>query len=373
MTDKKKPLEAPELLASVEAPSIELGERKPLKRYFTYGDLLQRQQEEVETLFGKVIIKSGLGVVYGAPDCGKSMWLRQMCMHVATGRNFMGWEYKGTYCRAIYLSSEDDENITTPVVKKNQRTLHLNDDAAQNLRFVFDWTPEELPTLIEELLTEQPADLVVIDAFADAFNGRSDNDAAEVRKFYAQFKPIIEKHKCLLIFNHHVSKSAEEFPPSIKNARGSETVISKGRFAIELRRDPNNPDVKHICFTKANYLGWGEYKTRSTAIRMDENLVFIPSGDHVDFEDLVKVVPKTTKQNETKKPGDFNNDRHRNFLRSIFGDKEQNQSYLNNHIQTEFNVSDKPARTFIEFYKEMRWIAEAGKSGRSILYKCLVK
>lgn len=340
--------------------------------FYTYQDLLEMKVEEVPTLFGDLILTSGIGVLYGAPDCGKSMLLRQMCMCVADGRSFLGWEYHGTRHKAIYFSSEDDANITAPVIKRNNKTMQLSKASAKNLRFVFGFEADKLATQVEQMLTEEPADLVVIDAFGDAFQGKSTNDTTEVRKFYAPFKDMAQRHEMLILFNHHIGKYAERNIPGRETALGSEAVVSAPRLAIELRRDPNNPDIKHLCIVKANYLPTSE-KSSSHALQMDENLVFAATGDHVEFEALAKKDERAKGDKRDTKPTDFTADQHRNFLRGIFDGKEQNQTFLRTHIMKEFEVSDVTARKFIDFYLSYKMMREAGKSGRSILYKCLVK
>ena len=348
---------------------------QPKKRVFTFAELLALEVEEVATLFGRLFLKSGIGIVYGAPDCGKSMLLRQMCMHVATGRDFLGWKYKGQHHRAIYFSSEDDENLTAPVAKKNNKTLQIGAAAAENLRFVFDYTAAELPDLLESMLDESPADLIVIDAFGDAFNGTNTNDTTEVRKFYNKFKSIAAEHDCLILFNHHIGKYAESKAPGRETALGSEAITSAPRLCIELRRDPTNPDIKHLCFVKGNYLPTSE-KTQSYALRMDENLVFAPTGDRVAFEDLIKRDRPNRSDRRPTDPEKLDDDRHRNFIRALFdGVTSLNKATINRAIQAEFEVSDRLARDrFIPFYIKQHMIAATGqKQGVSIMYKCLVK
>lgn len=376
---KKKTKAAPVLTADAPTsnkPKIELGQRKAMTeehkpRIVSYNELLNLDKEEVDFLFDKTIMQGELGLLYGESDSGKSMWLRQMAMHVATGRDFCGWKYRGTHHRALYFSSEDGDVITASVIKKNQKTLNLIQSAGENLQFVFDWEAEELVELIDKLLTEQPRDLICIDAFGDAFLGKNTNDTLEVRTFYKAYSELCKKHKVTIIFNHHIGKSAAQFAPSKHNVLGSEAIVSKVRFAIELRNDPNNTDIKHICLTKGNYLP-NEFKRKSTACIMDANLVFVTTGDNVAFEDLAKR-STAPKEKPNADPKSIDNATHRNFLRSIFNGSTLNQSQINHQVRAEFNISDKTARKFLEFYSEMAMIQECEKQGRSILYKCLVK
>lgn len=344
------------------------------KRYYTYADLLAMTIDTVPTLFYPTIIKQGIAICYGAPDCGKSMFLRQMCAHVATGRDFMGFKYQGTRHKSIYFSSEDDANITAPVIKRNDKALQLSAEAAQNMRFVFDYTADGLPEMLREMLTEQAADLVIIDAFGDAFNGKSSNDTNEVRSFYKQFTAISKEFECVIIFNHHVSKSALKYAPGKETALGSEAIVSAPRLGMEIRRDPRNSDIVHLCFTKGNYMGM-DYKKSSYAMTMDaESLTFTPTGNRVPFEDLAKRDGVTYEERQSKKAESMDMERFRNALLKIFANEtHRNQTHIRKELCAEFGISDKTARKYIEHCVSNGWMKADGKSGLSILYKCTIK
>lgn len=355
MSDKEKsgriPLTAEEVTAE--------------KTTFTLADLLSMEVDEVPRLFYPIFVKSGIAVLVGGSDTGKSSLLRQMAMCVATGRDFLTWRYNGERHRAIYLSSEDDATITAAVVKKYNKTMQLPDSAKTNLRFRFDLNSDNVIEGLEQMLSEQAADLIVIDALADFFNGRNLNDNKEVRNFYAPFKEMAKKHNCLIIFNHHTGKRTSAYTPDKDNSLGSQAIEAAPRLAIELRADPHNPDIKHFCAVKGNYLPT-EHKTKSFALRMDDNLVFSPTGERTDFAELAK------RPNEKRKtaPTDFAAQEHRDFLKSTFDGGQFNQTQLRSAIMQEFEISGKTADKFITYYLHEKWVCEVGKGARgAIVYE----
>lgn len=361
--DKLPPIDVPNI-GTRTAPSEQQD-----KTTYTLAELLAMEVTELPCLFAPVFLKSGLFLLAGESDTGKSSFLRQMAMSVATGRDFMEWKYQGEHHRAIYFSSEDDVTITARVLKLYNKTMQLNPAAAQNLRFEFDINPDTIVDRVATMLKEQPADLVIIDALGDAFNGKNLNDNTEVRKFYAPLDAIAKEANCLIVFNHHNGKRSAEVAPSKDNSIGSQALAAKPRGAAELRTDPASPDIKHFCIVKANYLP-SEYKTKSYAMRMDENLVFTLTGERADFAELAKSMKPERKP---KTPEAHENDTHRAFIRSIFASGELNQTALRNAIRGEFELSDRPARAFIEYYEKRNWIAVAGKGKQgSIIYKSLV-
>lgn len=271
----------------IGAPELTVEEVAAEKTIFTLADLLSMEIDEAPRLFYPIFVKSGIAVLVGGSDTGKSSLLRQMAMCVATGRDFLTWKYKGEHHRAIYLSSEDDATITAAVVKKYDKTMKLPDAAKSNLRFRFDLNSDNVVEGLEQMLSEQASDLIVIDALADFFNGRNLSDNKEVRSFYAPFKEIARRHKCLIIFNHHTGKRTSAYTPDKDNSLGSQAIEAAPRLVIEFRTDPHDLEVKHFCVVKCNYLST-EYKTKSFSLRMDKNFVFVPTGGRTDFLELAK-------------------------------------------------------------------------------------
>lgn len=343
----------------------------PDKTEYSLRELLSLEIEEEPCLFSPIFTRSGIAVLVGGSDSGKSTLLRQMCMCVASGRDFLGWRYGGEHNRAIYFSSEDDEKLTARVVKKYNNTMQIPPECTDNLKFEFDIDPETIATKLESLLIEEPADLIIIDALGDAFNGKNLNDNREVRAFYNQFKPITKKYNCLIIFNHHTGKRTSTFAPNKDNTLGSQAIEAAPRLAIELRTDPENHDLKHFCITKCNYLG-NDYKTKSFALEMDENLVFSSTGERIEFDDLAKELKKQTRKPAT--PNKYDDETHKEFLIGTFEGVQGgviNQTRLRNKIEQEFELSDKKARNFVDYYEEKHWIEISGKGIKnSTLYKC---
>lgn len=338
---------------NIEAPAVmPLTPSNDADNIVTLSDLFARPITDMPCLFGPVILKCGLAVLVGGSDCGKSSLLRQMAMCVATGRDFLGWAYGGVYHRAIYVSTEDDATLTARVVQKYNRTMQLSDEAAKRLRFVFDTDGQPLDELLDSMMQEQPADLVVIDAFGDAFDGKNLNDNSEVRKFYAKYKSIAAKYNALIVFNHHTGKRTDMLAVSKANTLGSQAIEAAPRLAMELRQDPNDPDTKHLCITKANYLP-NVYKCESYAIRMDDNLVFAPTGARAAFESL-------SKTDGGKRNRQYSDTEHKDLLRVAFnGEEVVNQSAILSAIIASLQVTRKTAYyAHLQRYIKDGWITE---------------
>ena len=64
------------------------------------------------------------------------------------------------------------------------------------------------------------------------------------------------------------------------------------RLVIELRKDLNNPNLRHLCIVKGNYLPQSA-KESSIVLEMDENMVFTATGDRVPLGNLKKPFTNT--------------------------------------------------------------------------------
>jgi KaiC/GvpD/RAD55 family RecA-like ATPase/DNA-binding CsgD family transcriptional regulator len=247
--------------------------------------LIQSEHETLPFLVDGIFQQVGIGAVVGSSDTGKSSFLRQLATAVATGKtDFLGWSIMAKHQRAIYVSTEDDEQAVSILLKKQATGQRIADDLYSNLRYLFD--SENLLDTLETLLSEQAADLVVVDAFSDLFSGQL-NANNEVRKFLNLYSQLAQKHSCLILFLHHTGKRTENFEPSKSNVIGSQGFEAKMRLVIELRQDFLVPQYRHLCIVKGNYLP-KEMKTESYVLSFNDNMVFSETGRRVAFESLVK-------------------------------------------------------------------------------------
>lgn len=237
---------------------------------------------EFPTLIDPIFPRTGLTVLAGSSDTGKSTFLRQLAISIVRGdKTFLGWPINAVHNRVIYVSTEDDKYAISYLLNK---TIEEDDDIEkyENLRYVFNLDDpfEDL----ESILGEGPVDCIIIDAFSDLFPGDM-NQANKVRNFMNPFSVLAEKYGCLVIFLHHTGKRTEDFPPSKNNLLGSQGIEGKARQVIELRRDPNDAQYRHVCIVKGNYLT-DDMKTHSYKM-LFENQYFTMTDDRVDFDNLV--------------------------------------------------------------------------------------
>ncbi len=247
------------------------------------ADLLKKKTEQIPCLLDPIFPKVGLVALAGSSDTGKSSFLRQLAISVAIGEEqFLGFKLKMEYNRAIYVSTEDDENALSFLLYRSNKQLCHEPEDYQGLSFIFDTS--DLLVKLDLILARNKADLVVIDAFADLY-GKSMNDSNQVRTFLNDYNQVAQRHKCLVIFLHQTGKRTENLIPSKHNLLGSQGFEAKMRLVIELRSDPTDADKRHLCIVKGNYLS-KEYKTESFVLTFNENFLFSITQERRPFEDL---------------------------------------------------------------------------------------
>jgi hypothetical protein len=244
---------------------------------------LEWHVEQLPTLVDPILPKIGIVGIVGSSDTGKSTFLRQLALtNAVAGEEFLGFKLNSRHHQSLYISTEDDEYAMSYLLNQS-KGFYQNTDAFENARFIFGG--HDLFKTIDKNLSEIHADLVIIDAFADVFTGDL-NRVNEVRGFLNVFHNMARHFECLFLILHHTGKRTQNLPPSKDSVLGSQGFEGKMRTLIEVRKDPENKEYRHLCILKGNYLS-EDYKNESFKIRFDKNLVFIPTFERTPLEYLV--------------------------------------------------------------------------------------
>lgn len=248
------------------------------KTVFNAVELLAMSNIEPQYLIKPIFPRKGTAVLAGMPDTGKSQFGRQLCIHTALGNNtFLGFELNPVHNRAIYVATEDNREATAYLISKQFEGL--GKDAVENLRFIFADTMDQkkiIKTLNRELKLH-PADLVVIDSFGDVFMGNDTNNNMLMRNTAKSFDKIANEHNCLILFVHHINKSAYKQSPSQQNIQGGAGLVQKVRLALQLTDGGN--DIRYFSVVKGNYCP-KIYKETSLVLNFsEETFLFSSTGE----------------------------------------------------------------------------------------------
>ena len=221
---------------------------------------------------------------------------------------------------------------------------------ARRIRFIYD--EDNVGEAIRKTLTEEPADAVIIDAYSDVFTGKDAKDSTQTRQFLNEYGKIAKDFGCCVAFLHHTGKRTEDLAPSKNNAVGSQSFEAKMRLMFEFRVDRERDDVRHLCIVKGNYL--------PAEAKMDENFCFSATGGRMPFELLAKDQPKDGLKE--KNPADIDQSTHFAFLR-IAAALPITKTALKDPTCKEFDISDKTARKFIDYYIDKKFITKVESTG----------
>jgi archaellum biogenesis ATPase FlaH len=268
----------------IETNALHALQARP-KTLYTALELLEMQVDSIPYLVEGLFPQVGVTALVGSSDVGKSTILRQLALCVVGYESdFIGYPIKAKHRAAIYVSTEDDETAIAYLLRQQVGNHPSASANSIGLRYEFDSL--NVVEKVDALLSEQPADLVIIDCFADLY-GEDMNQANRVRTYLNRYTEIAKRHKCLILFLHHTGKGKENEPPSKNNAVGSHGFEAKMRLVIELRKDPTDLTKKHFCIVKGNYLP-DSAKGASIVLRQDRPFWFEPTGESVEFERLVR-------------------------------------------------------------------------------------
>lgn len=257
---------------------------KPIPKETTGEDLLLSDITEIECLVEPFLQLTGLACLAGSSDTGKSSLLRQLAISIVTGEeDFIGFKLNPRHKSVLYVSTEDLERETAYLLAR-QTTKYKPEDL-QRLRFIFELS--NLKDEIDKRLTNQPADLVILDCFSDAYGGDL-KDTQKIRTYLHPYQELAQKHDCLFLILHHTGKRTENFEPSKNNLLSGQGFEAKMRLVIELRADLLNPNHRHLCIVKGNYLP-AKFKKESYLLEFHEDkFLFTNTGERIPYEFLVK-------------------------------------------------------------------------------------
>ena len=331
---------------------------------FTAFDLINNEVKELPCLFGNIIPKTGISAVVGCSESGKSLFLRQLCMSIATGNTFLGWENKSAHNRALFISTEDGVSSTSFLIRKQNEYFNMTQEQSERIGFIF--SPNNPISAIEEYLSENKVDLIVVDSFSDILNGKDEKSASDVRSLMQQYNNISEKHECLIVFLHHISKRSEYNSPNKNSVIGSQSFEAKCRLVLEIREDNSDTKIRHLCLVKANYIG-KEEKMESFDLKLNDSLIFENCNVRTPLSMLSITKPSTVGRGVNTIPDKV----HADFINEIFSKEGISLSgaSIKRAVTAKFGVGDTLSRQYLNFYRSKELIVVDKETSNCTTYK----
>ena len=183
-----------------------------------------------EELIEGILRRGHKMLISGSSKAGKSFLLMELCIAIAEGRPWLGFNCRKG--RVLYVNLEIDPASAINRFLKIYEALglpmkHPEDIVIWNLRGHAVPLDQLVPKLIRRV-RDQHLDAIVLDPIYKVITG-DENNASEMGAFCNQFDKICTETGCSTIYCHHHSKGAQGAKKAMDRASGS------GVFA----RDPD--------------------------------------------------------------------------------------------------------------------------------------
>ena len=201
-----------------------------LPDFESMADAWEHMPELAPALIENVLRQGHKMLLAGSSKAGKSYALIEMCIAIAEGRKWLGWQCaKG---KILYVNLELDR---ASCLHRFQDVYHAMNIPPQNLESIDIWNlrgvTEPMDKLAPKLIRRARKKnyiAVVIDPIYKVITG-DENSADQMAHFCNQFDKVCTQLGCAVIYCHHHSKGAQGGKRSMDRASGS------GVFA----RDPD--------------------------------------------------------------------------------------------------------------------------------------
>lgn len=201
---------------------------------FQTADEIIKSNEKLDWVVDGLFMVGGFSLFAGAPKCGKSTLMRQLCKSIITGQDFL--DRKVRKGKVFYFALEE----YAPMLKQQYMKSEIN--GKDLLVTTKPLTANPLPALERMIKMHQPT-MVIFDTMNLATQISNLNDYAEVTKRLEPFRTLARETGVHFLFIYHSNKNPD--------ARGTNRIMgSTGiRGAMDcsiVMEQPHNSSLHRI-------------------------------------------------------------------------------------------------------------------------------
>jgi len=236
-------------------------------------------------------------LISGSSKAGKSFLLMELCVSLAEGIKWLGFQCKKS--KVLYVNLEIDGPSCINRFNEIYRAFNIepknaHDIVIWNLRGKAMPLDKLVPRIVRKI-SKQGFDAVIIDPIYKVIMG-DENNASEMGAFCNQFDKICNETGCSAIYCHHHSKGSQGAKKAKDRASGS------GVFS----RDPDAQLDMIQLETTEEFMQTNADDLNSTAWRLESSLREFPNIKPVNFwfKYPIHVLDDTNVLNSTHAEGD---------------------------------------------------------------------
>ena len=308
-------------------------------------------------------------ILTGPSKAGKSFWLMQLALAIASGGEFLGWKCRQG--KVLYINLEIDEKSFIDRLEHIYRAKGMPMHPSSNNLIVWDLRGKALPMdklakIIVRRCKEMHLEAIIVDPIYKVITG-DENAASDMAYFGNQFDYICRELGCSVIYCHHHSKGAQGAKRATDRGSGS-GVFSRDADAIidltaielkEEEKDQYGCDVAYCCTCILR-----EFKTpKPKAILFQYPLhTLAPDIDPKRTEGSIE--GNRVKGNITQTQN--KNDRYEEFIRTLEHHLANGDVVNQNNLADEMQVSVRTVQRYLQQANEPIQVYEniTGRNGR---------
>jgi RecA-family ATPase len=229
----------------------------------TWTELASLDTTEAPMLWDGLLPSNEIAILAGMSGLGKSTIARQLACAIARGdETFLSRKLNAPHKRAIYISCEDGRIKTARILKNSAGQAHEG--------LIMYWGSmmnlEDILGEIDSEMSQSPVDLVVIDSLRSKFGKGNINDNSDVERYFEKFAPFSED--TVLLFLHHIRKSAHKKEPEQGDILGGDSVVGRARAVLMLTATDKRGTERFLHMEKENDIS-DEFKTEALVLNFD--------------------------------------------------------------------------------------------------------
>jgi len=196
-----------------------------------------------------ILPRTGLGVAWGPPKCGKSFYIFDLVMHVALGRKYR--DRKVRQGSIVYCALEGGHGFRNRMVAWRKSYLNGHDRSvpfylmAEPLNLIADYK-DLIADIDEQLGGDRPA-IIVIDTLNRALIG-DENKSEDMAKLIKAADALRTFFGCLVLFIHHCGIVGSR-------PRGHTSLAGADDVQIAIDRDKNGIITARVEHMKESEAG----------------------------------------------------------------------------------------------------------------------